>query len=245
MKGYEIFQDAHNMYCVYEYLAGGDLSALRSNAMRAGVVLTEEYFQPIFMQCLMGLKQLHHHAILHCDIKEPNIMIRNSCYKHPQCVLIDVGLSVQMVGDGKSGGTPGYRPPEVIDSNIWSPKGDVFSMGVVFFQLMADLVPDTFKRGIFQRNTEKGVAKDVKQCNEITKTRLPPIRRVKEKYPDFDETWLMKMLDKNRENRPSPAMLLDDYAWFKVDIPQCTEGCSIKPPPEPCSGECFAGCSVM
>jgi len=245
MKGYEIFQDVHHMYCVYEYLAGGNLAALRSNAEKAGVELTEEYFQTVFIQCLKGLKELHQHAILHCDIKEPNIMIRNTCYKHPQCVLIDVGLSVHMVGEGESGGTPGYRPPEVCESSIWSPKGDVFSMGVVFFQLMADMVPDKFgrKRGVFQRNTKRA-ARNVKDIVEFTKKRMLPTGDIKKRYPGFDDTWLLKMVDKNRDNRPSPAKLLED-AWFQVDIPHCREGCPIRPPPRSRAGECVAACSLM
>jgi serine/threonine protein kinase len=235
MDVFEIFQDRSYMYCVYEFLPGGDLSALRKNARKVGVDLTEEYFRPLFKQCLMGLEQLHKRAILHCDIKEHNIMIKNTCYQRPQIVLIDVGLSVDMVGKGESGGTPGYRPPETCLDSVWLPKGDVFSMGVTFFQLMADMVPDGSRGilGVFQEG-----ARSIDDTTKFVTERPLPIHKISGAYPGVEE-WLMSMVAKNRHERPVPATLLDKYDWFKVE--HNTDKC---PPyiPDP---SCFAGCSLM
>merc|ERR1719359_2158254 len=123
-------------------MPGGDLTGLRDKATASGVSLDEAYFQGIFTQCVRALDYMHRNAMMHCDIKEPNIMLKNKDYAKPQIALIDFGLTKCSAGAGESGGTPGYMPPEWFDLQIWLPRGDIFCMGVVFYQLLADKVPD-------------------------------------------------------------------------------------------------------
>jgi serine/threonine protein kinase len=229
---------------VHEYLRGGDLTALRRNAHEAGIALTEEYFMPIFKQCLVGLFHLHAHAILHCDIKEPNIMIRNACHRHPHIVLVDFGLARSSVGRGISGGTLGYKPPETCSNNVWWPKGDVFSMGVVFFQLMADMVPSgSHKFGVFQcADIDKpncpATREEIKR--KIIQERDLPIGKIEKDFPGVKD-WLMPMVHKDRAERPVPLTTLrgpwfardtDTFSetdpWFTCELPQCTAACSMR-----------------
>merc|ERR1711966_332945 len=112
MKCIEIFQDEEHFYCVNELLAGGDLTSLRMNAAINGLSLTESYFQCIFKQAIQALEYMHRHAMMHCDIKEPNIMLKTQDYERPQIALIDFGLAQCSAGLGISGGTPGYISPE-------------------------------------------------------------------------------------------------------------------------------------
>merc|ERR1719215_946436 len=82
---------------------------------------------------------------MHCDIKEPNIMVASGdFYAEPRVVLIDFGLSASFLGGSRGVcGTPGYIPPETWQTGIWHPRGDTFSMGVTFFQLMTGRVPSS------------------------------------------------------------------------------------------------------
>merc|ERR1719446_278614 len=81
--------------------------------------------------------------MMHCDIKEENIMIKTDDYKMPQLVIIDFGLA-QHDADEKRQicGTPGYIPPETWQMQKWYPTGDVFSMGVAMLQLVIDQIPE-------------------------------------------------------------------------------------------------------
>ena len=64
-------------------------------------------------QGLNALFHLHGHAMMHCDIKEPNMMIKSSDFKQPHICLIDFGIARAMADDStETCGTPGYIPPE-------------------------------------------------------------------------------------------------------------------------------------
>lgn len=209
MRCLEIFQDAQQFYCVNELLPGGDLAGLRQNVNKSGVALTEAYLQSIFKQAISALDYMHRHAMMHCDIKEPNIMLKSVDYANPQIALIDFGLAQCSAGDGVSGGTPGYIPPETLETSIWFPRGDIFSMGVVFFQIMADKTPSetTGKGGLFTEG-----ATTMHEVVEFTKLRQPPWYLIRYQYPGV-MPWLPKMLEKDLRHRPKAPMLLQD-SWF-------------------------------
>jgi serine/threonine protein kinase len=209
MHCYEIFQDSQNFYCIDELLPGGDLCCLREKCQQLGIPLTENYWQGVFSQSMGALEYMHRHAMMHCDIKEPNIMFKIKDYRNPVIALIDFGMSKWAASDGMAGGTPGYRPPETNETNVWFPRGDIFSMGVSFFQLLADKVPDekTQRPGIFTEG-----AMSMEQVNWFVKTRQPPWFLIQGKYPGV-MSWLPQMLDKQWRNRPKAPQLLND-AWF-------------------------------
>jgi hypothetical protein len=179
VMAYEIFQDQSSLYCVTEMMNGGDLVGLRQKCTEHDVTMDEKYFQKIFRQCLYGLEHLHRRANMHCDIKEPNIMMRNTDYAFPEIAIIDMGMARSAAGHGLGGGTPGYMPPETLRTNIWYPKGDIFSLGVTFFQLLADLVPDekTGKLGMFQEG-----ATSIKDVHNFVCSRVPPFHLIEESY---------------------------------------------------------------
>merc|ERR1719446_763044 len=82
--------------------------------------------------------------MMHCDIKEPNLMVKTTDFSRPQVVIIDLGVTVSMAQEdsGCPHGTPGYVPPETLDTLMWFPRGDLFSLGVVMMQVVIDKVPD-------------------------------------------------------------------------------------------------------
>merc|ERR1712048_322723 len=61
----------------------------------------------------------------------------------PQVVVIDFGLANHFSTRSAPGGTPGYMPPEVWEYGLWTPKGDVFSIGVMMFSLRTARAPFT------------------------------------------------------------------------------------------------------
>lgn len=157
-RTFEVFQDNTFYYLINEPYFGGDLTKITRKVVDAGIQMTEGWWRDIFVQCFEGLDYLHRSFVMHCDIKEPNIMVANDDFRAPHIVLIDFGLSASFSGQGVSGGTPGYMPPETLDDGIWYPKGDTWSMGVVMWQLLTGHVPQLenppyveglFHQGIF------------------------------------------------------------------------------------------------
>lgn len=210
---YEAFQDNQYYYLVNQPYFGGDLTKLAKRANDEGVRMSEGWLRGIFVQCLDGLLYLHKKTIMHCDIKEENIMIKDeSGFQAPQVVLIDFGLC-QGYAASHSGacGTPGYIPPETYDTGRWYPRGDVFSMGVTFFQITIGQVPGVPSSvgGVLQ--TAGSSARDAAAARQVD-TRLP-WERFPSDMPHLRQL-LEKMLKSSRFERPYTAAALE-FPWFK------------------------------
>lgn len=174
------------------------------------------------MQVVEGLAFMHEQAMIHCDIKEPNMMVKLPNYSAPQIVIIDFGISKAMASsDGPClKGTPGYLPPETYDSGFWYPRGDVFSAGVAIFQLLTDKLPPEGPRtlqtpgGIFIEGC--GAMQDIQQA---TKTRQPPYHLLPSDTGGLNRL-LPGMLAKRMQDRPTAVQLLKD-PWFTQSDSMC------------------------
>jgi len=123
----EIFQDASFYYMVGEVYTGGDFTTLRQRAAGCGVQMTDTWWRSIFRQCIEALAFMHEQAMIHCDIKEPNIMVKTENFHEPHVVVIDFGVARAMAtAMSELKGTPGYIPPETMDMGKWFPRGDIF-----------------------------------------------------------------------------------------------------------------------
>lgn len=205
MNVIEIFQDDDKLYCVNEVLTGKDFCSIRENAKKQDIDITEDYWKPVFTQCLMGLGYMHRCGLIHCDIKEDNIMLKDKDFAHPHAVIIDFGLCVAAAGDTEAGGTEGYMPPEVLSTGVWFPRGDIFSLGVVFFQLLTEDDRGTLG-GCFSVNTGGMFS------NDDTRTTSPFWHVIDDNYPDC-KVWLKKMLAKKRLDRSTAVKVLEEE-WF-------------------------------
>ncbi|CAJ1399659.1 unnamed protein product [Effrenium voratum] len=207
-RTYETFQDQDFYYLVNEPYFGGDWTKLACKAYDRSVHMNEDWWRQLFRQCLEGLDYLHKMAQMHCDIKEPNIMTRcDDDFRHPRIVYIDFGLSQHFARKAHNiSGTPGYIPPETWQEQVWFPSGDIFSLGVVWFQMLAGRVPTGDKRGIFQE------AADLQQIGRVTCDAPPP-------WHQFPAQWrqlgglVASMLQKQKILRPRAEALLKD-TWF-------------------------------
>jgi len=131
----EVFDDYSNIYVISEPYSGGDLVTVTQKAQENGVPLTHKWLGLIFLQVLEGIRYLHGKETMHCDMKEPNVMIADD--KHwdaPHVVLIDFGMAKSFSGT-RAGGTPGYMPPEFWQCQLWTPKGDMFALAVTFWSI--------------------------------------------------------------------------------------------------------------
>mmetsp|Transcript_67746 Transcript_67746/g.189066 ORF Transcript_67746/g.189066 Transcript_67746/m.189066 type:complete len:213 (-) Transcript_67746:75-713(-) len=155
--------------------------------------------------------------MMHCDIKEPNIMVKTPNFHEPEIVLIDFGLTRAMAADevGKITGTPGYIPPETWEGGVWFPGGDVFSMGVCMMQILLDKIPNTEspnKHAIFREGCE-----GLKDIRRATQTREPPFHLMPQSMPGLTDV-VQKTLEKNMSRRPRAPRVLQD-TWFCMEEP--------------------------
>jgi serine/threonine protein kinase len=215
-RSFEIFQDPGGVYMVGEVYHGGDLTGLKQKGLQAMGSLSEDWWRGVFGQCFQALSFMHQQAMMHCDIKEPNMMLRNENYREPQVVLIDFGVSKAMTAKdtGMVSGTPGYMPPETMNTGKWYPGGDVFSMGVVIYQIMTDRTPNEalekkghpmcglFLRGCTSLDDVKYAVNSRQPDYNAMPATMPGVRRLAE-----------RLLDKNLRTRVKAPTALKD-PWF-------------------------------
>ena len=113
------------------YLRGGNLR----NSLQNGPLSPDAALR-IIEQVARALDLAHHHGVIHCDIKPTNILLdeENNAY------LTDFGLA-KVMGDESSRegmlGTLEYVSPEQVRGQAVSPQSDVYSLGMVLYEMLA------------------------------------------------------------------------------------------------------------
>ena len=132
------FQDKYNVYMVMEYFGGGDLFNLISKQHKLPVE-TVQYF---IAEVSLAIFYLHREGVIHRDLKLENIMMTLDGHVK----LIDFGLS--KVGMFKLKGltntfcgTPTYMAPEIMNRRFYDAAVDLWSLGIITFELLTGLMP--------------------------------------------------------------------------------------------------------
>lgn len=123
-------------YIVMDYLDGGDLAGV----IRRG--LTPREALSLLRQAAVALGELHRRGFVHCDVKPGNLLLDS----HGDLVLADFGLArrggtVSPAVRGTVIGTPCYASPEQAQGGAARPAADVYSLGVVFYEMLCGVPP--------------------------------------------------------------------------------------------------------
>jgi len=141
---YDIVEDDGQQFLVMEYVDGQTLRHL-------DLPLSTDEFIAIAKQCVEALSAAHQQGIVHGDIKPDNVMITES----GRLKVLDFGVAGMMAlaGDedatatftmptpGSSGATLIYAAPEVLNGKPSDQRADIFSLGVVFHELLCGKHP--------------------------------------------------------------------------------------------------------
>jgi serine/threonine protein kinase len=163
-------KDAGNHFFVMQYVQGASLAQLLAEHKRLSVDET----LTIVEQALAGLAAAHKRGLIHRDIKPGNILLDQ---EHHRALVADFGL-VKTIASGQSDtatgvimGTVDYLSPEQARSQNVDARSDLYSLGVMMYQMLAGRLPfdsDTATGMIFQHAYEQPpplttVAPDVPQ----------------------------------------------------------------------------------
>mmetsp|Transcript_31719 Transcript_31719/g.48630 ORF Transcript_31719/g.48630 Transcript_31719/m.48630 type:complete len:1000 (-) Transcript_31719:70-3069(-) len=131
LKG--VSADAECFCLAYEFCEGGSLLSLLSDSTRF-----YEYL-PIALDIANGMAYLHHLDIIHRDLKPSNVLMT----RDHRAKIADFGMSVANTGQELTAetGTYRYMAPEVIRHESYSSNADVYSFGIVLWQLITREVP--------------------------------------------------------------------------------------------------------
>lgn len=130
-----------NVYLVMEYAEGRSLDDYINNI---NGLIVEERICPVFEPILDAVGYAHKKGILHRDIKPANIIIGED--NTPK--ILDFGIA-QIIKDNGEGeeeetfimGTPSYMSPEQVKGEKLDERSDIYSLGVLLFQMLTGSAP--------------------------------------------------------------------------------------------------------
>ncbi len=142
VRVYDVGDKADQLYIAMEFLPGGDLA----QKIKAGV--SEREALSILRQIAEALKCAHAKNLVHRDVKPANVMFRGD----GTVVLTDFGIVKVTTGEktmteaGLMVGSPYYMSPEQADSKRVDHRSDLYSLGVMFYEMLARERPYTADR---------------------------------------------------------------------------------------------------
>ncbi|HVW86618.1 MAG TPA: protein kinase [Bryobacteraceae bacterium] len=186
-------EDQGRRFLVLEYLEGGTLrERIRGYRAQDRLFPVDEALR-IGSQLAEGLAHAHRRGIVHRDIKPENIMFT----AEGALRITDFGLaksshSSEITRDGATVGTAAYMGPEQAMRNETSPRGDLFAVGVVLYELVAGRRP-------FSGATELAT------LHAILHEEPPPLHLLRPEAPPDLESALAKLLRKDPAQRYQSA----------------------------------------
>ncbi len=155
----------------------------------AGKDLPIDRILEIAIQVCEGLQAAHDKGIVHRDIKPSNILLDG----HGRVRIVDFGLasirgSEHLTKTGSTLGTIGYMSPEQVQGKEIDQRSDLFSLGVVLYELIT-------KQNPFKRDSEAATLKAV--CDDIPH----PVARYRSDVPDGLQAVIDKALEKDAKTR--------------------------------------------
>jgi len=189
---FELGDHGGNPYLVMEYLEGESLDSVIKS--RRPISLFETL--SIMIEVCHGLSYAHGRGIVHRDIKPANIMVSSE----GAVKIVDFGIA--HIGDknvtstGQLIGSLGYMSPEQLNGRAIDSRSDIFSTGVVLYQLCTHAMP-------FDGQSMAAM------LLKIVHDPPPPLKNFLTVYPPELETIVLRALAKDREERFQSA---DDFA---------------------------------
>lgn len=175
----------------------------------------------IIKQVADGLKYIHEHNYIHCDIKPDNILFR----ANGQAVITDFGIARELPDQKNQhvSGTPYYMSPEQAQGHKLDVRSDIYSLGVVLYELLTFQLPFKGKDPI--AIAIKHVSSPIPQLPEELHALTPLLTKLMAKRPgarfqncnevihavDFIESQYLK-----QQNTQLPLKLKVAFALQKV-----------------------------
>ncbi|XP_063151809.1 serine/threonine-protein kinase ULK2 isoform X2 [Candoia aspera] len=188
---YDVQEMPNSVFLVMEYCNGGDLA----DYLQAKGTLSEDTIRVFLQQIAAAMRVLHGKGIIHRDLKPQNILLsyasrRKSSVSGIRVKIADFGFARYLQSNMMAAtlcGSPMYMAPEVIMSQHYDAKADLWSIGTVIYQCLVGKPP-------FQANSPQ----DLRMFYEKNRNLIPSIPRETSAYLS---DLLLSLLQRNQKDR--------------------------------------------
>lgn len=204
---YDVGEDNGLYYIVMEYIEGKTLKQLLKK--RGSLTLSEAI--DVMLQLTDGIAHAHDSYIIHRDLKPQNIMIKDD----GQIKITDFGIamalnSTQLTQTNSVMGSVHYLPPEQASGKGCTIKSDIYSIGIIFYELLSGRLP-------FKGDNAVEIA--LKHMRDP----LPNLREDNPAIPQSIENIILKATAKNPKNRYDDARSMHQDLLTALDDDRMNE----------------------
>ena len=191
---YDVGEDNGMYFIVMEYIQGKTLKQL---IKKRGALTLSECID-IMLQLTDGVDHAHSSYIIHRDLKPQNIMIQDN----GEIKITDFGIAMalnntQLTQTNSVMGSVHYLPPEQASGKGATVKSDIYSMGIMLFELLTGSLP-------FKGDNAVEIA--FKQIKDD----IPSVKEINPSIPQSVENIVLKATAKNPKNRYNSAKEMHD-----------------------------------
>ena len=204
---YDVGEDDGNYYIVMEYIEGKTLK----NLIKKRGALTLAEVIDIMLQLTSAVTCAHDSYIIHRDIKPQNVLIKED----GTVKITDFGIamalnSAELTQTNSVMGSVHYLPPEQANGNGATIKSDIYSLGILMFELLTGSLP-------FKGDNAVEIA--IKQM----KDQIPSVKEYNSSIPQTIENIILKACAKNPKNRYDSVSIMHEDIKTALDEERISE----------------------
>jgi serine/threonine protein kinase len=202
MTVHDVGSDGDRHYMAMEYLDG---HTLRNELDTKGMIEHRRAIE-IITAILEGLEHAHNNGVVHRDIKPDNIQLTTSGVKITDFGIARLTFQPNLTMDGQVFGTPSYMSPEQIRGGEIDARSDIFSAGVVLFEMLSGQKP-------FQGDSVIAITHAILNTEPIQPTAIGyalwhPTKKALDKSPGLRFSSANEMLDALKQAESGDGMVL-------------------------------------
>ncbi|XP_048114703.1 serine/threonine-protein kinase ULK1 isoform X2 [Alosa alosa] len=217
---YDFQETASSVYLVMEYCNGGDLA----DYLHAKGTLSEDTIRVFLLQIARAMRILQAKGIIHRDLKPQNILLSHPAgrksHSNNTCIKIaDFGFARHLQNNMMAAtlcGSPMYMAPEVIMSQTYDAKADLWSIGTIVFQCLTGKAPFQASspqdlRLFYEKNKNLSPNIPRETSSHLRQLLLGLLQRNHKDRMDFDEFFRHPFLEASSTMKKSTPVTLQCF----------------------------------